>query len=277
MAKELSSLQQRLLTALTLVPLVFAAVLMLPTLGVALILGFVIMLTAWELAGLGGLTGGMARNTYAALAVLVMVVIYWLWPIEPLQWLSYGVALWWLAITLGLVVLRPVVTTVAPGVQIPTLVGGGVLLLVAWFTLTQLHQMKPWLMMFLLLLIWIADSAAYFAGRAFGRHKLAPGVSPGKTWEGVYGALAGAVACGVALQMLLLPGLSLISAILLCVATILISIGGDLFESLLKRRVNIKDSGQLLPGHGGMYDRIDSLVAAGPFFVSGLMLLGASA
>jgi phosphatidate cytidylyltransferase len=129
--------------------------------------------------------------------------------------------------------------------------------------------------LFLLLLIWTADIAAYFVGRRLGRVKLAPVVSPGKTREGVYGALAGACLGGLALgwvQSLGIPATLL--AAFVCAITVLLSVVGDLYESLLKRRRGLKDSSNLLPGHGGLLDRIDSVTAAAPAFALGIALMG---
>lgn len=129
--------------------------------------------------------------------------------------------------------------------------------------------------MFFLILIWVADSGAYFSGQIFGRHKLAPHISPGKSVEGVVGALLGGILCAgvlVWLQWLKIPAPLLM---LLCASTVMVSVGGDLWESVLKRERGVKDSGNILPGHGGVLDRIDSQIAAGPFFVAGLLLLGA--
>ena len=121
-------------------------------------------------------------------------------------------------------------------------------------------------------IVWIADSAAYFTGRAFGRHKLAPRVSPGKTWEGVYGALVAVAIYALALVPLAeaagrsggLNSWAIVVWVVCALALVALSIEGDLFESLLKRNADVKDSGHLLPGHGGVLDRIDALLAAMP-------------
>jgi phosphatidate cytidylyltransferase len=145
-------------------------------------------------------------------------------------------------------------------------------LIPAWVALMNLHSTPdygPRYALFLLLLIWIADSGAYFVGRRWGRTKLAPRISPGKTWEGVVGALtvtlavagAGAVSLGVRRWG---------AFILICVITVSFSVVGDLPESMLKRQYHTKDSGHLLPGHGGILDRVDSLTAAAPIFLLGL-------
>ena len=147
-------------------------------------------------------------------------------------------------------------------------------LTLCWISLSFLRDQSPKWVIMLLLIVWIADTAAYFTGRRFGKHFLAPQISPKKTWEGAFGA-------GVAVFAMILIGgwlmglkaTLLIYLTLLGLATTFISIIGDLFESLLKRHAGIKDSGQLLPGHGGLLDRIDSLIAAAPFFAGGISLL----
>lgn len=135
-------------------------------------------------------------------------------------------------------------------------------LLPTFLALDGLRRISPMMLLAVMFAVWIADTAAYFAGKQFGRHKLAPAVSPGKTWEGVAGAMLGvgtyAVALCIALNLsyLLVPGLILLAAL---------SVLGDLFESLLKRQAGLKDSGKLLPGHGGILDRIDGLTSTLPF------------
>ncbi|MDP3088991.1 MAG: phosphatidate cytidylyltransferase [Methylotenera sp.] len=135
------------------------------------------------------------------------------------------------------------------------------LLLATWQALNGLHNISPWLLLGVLLTVWLADSAAYFAGKCFGRHKLAPEISPGKTWEGVAGAMLAATLYGLALCYYLHISRWLIVGLWLIV---LLSIMGDLFESLLKRHAGKKDSSQLLPGHGGVLDRIDGLISTLP-------------
>ena len=131
------------------------------------------------------------------------------------------------------------------------------------------------LVLFLMVMIWVADSGAYFAGRQFGKHKLAPATSPGKTWEGVAGALLATAIFAFLLQAnSSMINMNAIAFVVLCVFTTLISVVGDLYESMFKRIVGVKDSGTLIPGHGGVLDRVDSLTAAAPVFVAGLVLMG---
>jgi len=138
---------------------------------------------------------------------------------------------------------------------------GLLLLLATWISLTGLRSINPWLLLAILATVWIADSAAYFSGKRFGRHKLAAEISPGKTWEGVLGAIVAVSLYGFVLCIYLHYSLWLIPVLWLIVV---LSIIGDLFESLLKRQADVKDSSQLLPGHGGILDRIDGLIPSLP-------------
>lgn len=152
---------------------------------------------------------------------------------------------------------------------------GPIVLTPLWTALVALHgngEDGPSSVLFLMILIWVADSGAYFAGRQWGRNKLAPVISPGKTWEGVYGAVFGALICGLLLAWYRSDIEGFHWLVPVCVITVLMSVVGDLFESVMKRKMDMKDSGTLLPGHGGVLDRIDSLTAAAPVFVLGLQL-----
>lgn len=139
---------------------------------------------------------------------------------------------------------------------------GWLLLGSLWLALVCAQRIDPWLLLIMISTIWIADSAAYFAGKQFGRHKLAPSISPGKTWEGVIGALVGVSLFGLAI-VIFIPQQRLIIIPGLCGIAIL-GVYGDLLESFYKRHANLKDSGQLLPGHGGILDRIDGVIPALP-------------
>lgn len=131
------------------------------------------------------------------------------------------------------------------------------LLLATWIALNRLHNISPWLLLAVLATVWLADIAAYFTGKQFGRHKIAPEISPGKTWEGVAGAVLAATLYGLLLCSYLHISRWLIVGLWLIV---ILSVMGDLFESLLKRQAGVKDSSHLLPGHGGVLDRIDGLI-----------------
>lgn len=150
----------------------------------------------------------------------------------------------------------------------------GVVILIAAITaMFYLWQQSPWWLMYVFLLVWCADSGAYFVGRKLGRVKMAPNVSPNKSMEGLAGGVVTGlvVVIGISVFMLKLTGIALIAFVALSVVTILISVLGDLFESMLKRRAKVKDSGTILPGHGGILDRIDSLLSATPIFALGFV------
>jgi phosphatidate cytidylyltransferase len=178
--------------------------------------------------------------------------------LATLVWLFVGVP--WLA------------TRWKPTSPLPLAIAGWIVLIGAWVAIVELQARSPWLVLAAMAIVWIADTAAYFTGRAFGRRKLAPHVSPGKTWEGVYGGLAAVGLYALALVPLAAAGgftgaaspLSVIVWIALAIALAGLSVVGDLCESLLKRQAGVKDSGRLLPGHGGVLDRIDALLAAMP-------------
>ena len=148
---------------------------------------------------------------------------------------------------------------------------GIVILTAAISAMFYLWQLSPWWLLYVFSLVWCADSGAYFVGRKFGKRKMSPNVSPNKSVEGLMGGLATGlvVVIGISLFKLQLTGMELVLFVLLSLVTILASVLGDLFESMLKRRAGVKDSGTILPGHGGVLDRIDSLLSATPIFALG--------
>ena len=275
-------LRQRVITALVLAPLVMAGVVALDTLPLALLLGGVILLGGWEWAAMAGLATLLGRVGFVAALLALLAAAAYLGLHGDTLWLLLPALGGWLLAAAWVVTYqrsagrRPGI----PGVVALRLIGPAVLV-PPWLALVAVHgsgEQGPWLMLFLLLLIWTADSGAYFAGRRFGRRKLARHVSPGKSVEGVLGALLlgglFTLACGAAFGY---AGPGLIAFVLLGLATVLVSVLGDLFESLIKRYRAVKDSGGLLPGHGGVLDRVDSLTAAAPFFAVGLAWLGRGA
>lgn len=273
-------LWQRVLTALVLAPLVIAAILWLDSSLFSLILGGVVLLGAYEMGRLANLDRVPALAAFVvAVGVSLWLIAQFLQPVHrmPVQGLM---AAWWVLITLSLLARRRDLERVSQR-RPAILLLGGLVLVVAWWSVVGLHASGPQgppLVLFLFILIWVADSGAYFAGRAFGKRKLSPFVSPGKTWAGAYGALAGAVVSAALLMVAGYAGQATpIPLILLCLLVTLVSIGGDLWESRLKREAGVKDSGSLLPGHGGVLDRVDSLLAAAPVFALGAGLIGVTA
>ncbi len=274
----MSTLWKRVLSALVLAPLVVLAVLVLPNPWVAGLLGAIVLLGAMEWARLSGLDSEKSQLIWTGALAVAIGVVALLQREIGISLILLGAA-WWLLTLLRLLLAARHPVEAARGVHWPRLLDGFFVLLPAWYALTKIHGLMhigPFLLLYCLILIWGADSFAYFSGRAFGRHKLAPNISPGKTLEGVAGALLGAlviawVGHGLvarSYQVGLWPWLAL------GLIVVLASIAGDLFESLVKRERGMKDSGTLIPGHGGVMDRIDSLTAAGPVFAAGLVLLG---
>ena len=256
----------RIITGALFGGVLISAVLFLTTPLAAAVLGVLWILGAWEWAGLARLAGG-ARLAYAAACALCMLGLYFF---ADSRWL-YALLIIALA---GLLLAFVAVLTYPRKFAMATVGAAGFVALVpSWLLLVRLHGELPLghaLAMTVLAIVWAADVGAYTFGRAFGRVKLAPAVSPGKTWEGVSGGLvAAAVAAWVAAILIGLPAGALLA---LGVVTALASVVGDLAVSVFKRNVGLKDTGTLLPGHGGVMDRIDSLTAAVPVFVLGLML-----
>ena len=240
-------------TAAVLIAVLLAALFLLPRGGLAGFLAAVLAAAAWEWARLCRL-GGLATGAYAAgVAALFGAVVLLEAGTHP-AWFAAAV-LFWLAVA-------PVWLWrgVRPGQRTALALAGFVVLVPAALALLALG---PGLALLVLALVWVADITAYFVGKRIGRHKLAPAVSPGKTWEGAAGGLLGALAyaiiCAVAAAgVAWIPTLA--AAALLAAASIL----GDLFESAAKRQASVKDSGRLLPGHGGILDRIDSATSTLP-------------
>jgi phosphatidate cytidylyltransferase len=275
-------LKQRLITALILAPIAVALILLLPTEYFAVILGIVLCFAAWEWGGLvAAPTDSRASRATFIVAVILLMVVCWFGFFKADTFLISVVALallWWLIVFA--LVLRYPRRSLLMSTTLGKAVAGVLILIPAWLSVVALHgtgaQGPNWVL-YLIVMVWIADIGAYFVGRAWGRNKLAPAVSPGKSWEGVIGALVFVVLyafAGAAWLGILAQGLATVAAFVsLSAATAFISVLGDLAESMFKRQANIKDSGSLLPGHGGVMDRIDSLTAAGPVFVAGLWLL----
>lgn len=202
--------------------------------------GYLPVVYGGGMAALSMLVYFMPGQTQAMLILFVMAAIFWVF-VAPI----------WLANRWH-----------GEGFFVRALVGT-LIILPTWAAIVGLRERSPWLLLGVMALVWIADSAAYFAGRRFGRHKLAPEISPGKSWEGVIGAGVALVLYASAISAAVI-GLRIFGALFLAAALLYFSILGDLFESWMKRLAGVKDSGTMLPGHGGVLDRIDALTASLP-------------
>ncbi|WP_196157226.1 phosphatidate cytidylyltransferase [Reinekea sp. G2M2-21] len=265
-------LLQRVLTAAILAPLMLAGIFLLPDVGFRVFIGLIVALGAWEWANISGVKTQGGRIGVAVVSVLLLFAIHFAIPVASTLWsaLILMTLVWWLIASVT-VFLYPKKATWLSSVVLRIAVAVPVLG-AFWMGLVWLKNQPQsvLLLTWLMLLVWGADIGAYFAGRLFGNRKLAPKVSPGKTWAGVYGGMLTSVLVSVIIAYFFLPDHDLKGwawLVLLSSAVVAISVMGDLFESLLKRNRGIKDSSALLPGHGGILDRIDSLCAATPMFV----------
>lgn len=270
-------LKSRVLTAVVLAPAAVAAIALLPATALAAVFALLVLAGAWEWSRLSGLRTAPGRVVYTAFTAGLLWGAWLLMDSQPfVHALLIATALAWLA-ALAWIAAYP--NGPKPGRAASMLIAaaGFLVLVPAWVALVVLRQAPeygPAWVLFVLALIWVADSAAYFSGKRWGRRKLAPRVSPGKTREGVYGAIAlvAVYALGAAFA-LDVPRTRLPAFVLLSLLLVPVSVVGDLFESLVKRQGGFKDSGTLLPGHGGVMDRIDSVTATVPVFLLGLIWL----
>lgn len=256
-------LKTRIITAIVLLGLFLPALFWLPLLPWATLMLGLTLVCLREWAGFLKLNKQQTR-TYLALSALAGVVVLVLLLQQGFHWFFYHAlhvfalaSLFWLAI----VPISLFYNTFSRSLILNAFIGWG-LMMSLWMSLIAAKEVNPYVLLVIISTIWLADSAAYFAGKQFGRHKLAPAISPGKTWEGVLGALLAVAIYAIGLKLLgavstwwILPGLWIVT---------IAGVYGDLFESFFKRRANLKDSGQFLPGHGGLLDRVDGVIPALP-------------
>ncbi|CAK9884016.1 MAG: Phosphatidate cytidylyltransferase [Candidatus Erwinia impunctatus] len=271
----------RLITALILIPCVIASLFLLPLTSFSLIVIGVCMLAAWEWGQFAGFRSPVSRVMMVTVIGIGLFLLQYLFPTWQQMAALLWIALVWWIVALFMVITYPQSAALWRQSHLLRLLFG-LLTLVPFFcgmlVLRHYHYdddstAGAWWLLFVMLLVWSADSGAYMFGRLFGKHKLAPRVSPGKTWEGFIGGLftAGIIAFIFSLLVpLTIPTMTL----LICsVTAALASVLGDLTESMFKREAGLKDSGRLIPGHGGVLDRIDSLTAAIPVFSCLLLLI----
>ncbi len=266
-------LRQRVLTAVILGPLLLWVVVWAPSSVTVPVIAAVMLLGAWEWAQFC-VKNTAARLVYVAFIALVMFVALNVGASAAGLSNLFVIALLWWGVAFAWLTLAPLRAN-----KLLAACAGALVLAPTWLALSRLHRVPAsghvsgsMLLLFFLVLVFAADVGAYFAGKTFGRLKLAVRVSPGKTWEGVLGGFAAAaVVALIGAQWFALPWLPFLG---LSAAVVAASIVGDLTESMFKRHVGLKDSSNLLPGHGGILDRIDSITAAAPVFALGMIWMG---
>lgn len=273
-------LKQRVITGSLLAIAAIVAIILLPPRTLVVVLAVVTLLGCWEWTSLAALNQPLARLFYCALSACAMIgLLEWthlfdeLASLERLRWVLGIAALWWCLAWLCIKTFPQSGTWW--GSTWARLLMGWLALLPAWLACAYLRLQihGEWKVMFLLTLVAAADIGAYFSGTQFGKHKLAPAVSPGKSWEGFFGGLIASVAFAFAVWNLLwAQQLPLLILLIIAALTMVASVIGDLLESMIKRYRGVKDSGTILPGHGGVLDRFDSISAAAPVFALGLLL-----
>jgi len=273
-------LKSRVLTAMVLLALLLLALFWLPPFGWSFLVLAMVLQGTVEWSHLSRLQGRQA-NLYWGATLLLMLGLLWLDASAGAEQIRYVHLMFYLLSAMLWLIVVPAWLISGIKVTQPWL-----MMLIGWMVLipTGLAMIDlraaapaPWVLLFVMGLVWVADSAAYFAGRKFGKTKLAPSISPGKTWEGVAGAILG-VSIYVALVWTFSAEFSRLQVLPAMVLTawwwVVLAVIGDLFESAIKRQAGVKDSGALLPGHGGLLDRIDALTSTLPLAALALLFQG---
>ena len=282
----MSATRTRVIAALVMAPFAIGAILLLPTSWLVMLAALVFLVGLWEWFKLAEIDDTLQRTVLLIANLLLMVLLVWAsrgsTDLVPLRLMALVGAGWWLLALLWLRFFH-FASDHETWARVFKLAAGTLAVVPAWCALGLIHSSQPnghiWLFV-ALAIVWAADSGAYFAGRHFGGRwfagrKLAPRISPNKTLEGLLGGLAAGMLVAAVGALLAGAGMAQLPGVLLvAIFTVLFSVVGDLFESLLKRHVGAKDSGDVIPGHGGVLDRIDGVLAALPIFVLGKEVFG---
>ena len=282
----MSATRTRVIAALVMAPFAIGAILLLPTSWLVMLAALVFLVGLWEWFKLAEIDDTLQRTVLLTANLLLMVLLVWAsrgsTDLVPLRLMALVGAGWWLLALLWLRFFH-FASDHETWARVFKLAAGTLAVVPAWCALGLIHSSQPnghiWLFV-ALAIVWAADSGAYFAGRHFGGRwfagrKLAPRISPNKTLEGLLGGLAAGMLVAAAGALLAGAGMAQLPGVLVvAIFTVLFSVVGDLFESLLKRHVGAKDSGDVIPGHGGVLDRIDGVLAALPVFALGKEIFG---
>ncbi|MDH3266696.1 MAG: phosphatidate cytidylyltransferase [Gammaproteobacteria bacterium] len=257
-------MKQRIMTAVIALVALMLVLFVAPKEFALLVIVAVILGGAWEWSAFLGVTGNATRFVYVAVIAALLAAVSLL-PVEATLVLKLAMV-WWIAALMWTFFFP----TPIPGAI--RWLAGMLVLVPLYLALILLYNAQPLVLLFALLIVWVADSGAFFAGKTLGRVKLAPKISPGKTWEGVIGGLVAVVLLTLLRSVWVDTDLAVF--VPFCLAVACLSIVGDLTVSMFKRTAGMKDSGSLFPGHGGVLDRIDSVAAAAPLFALGLGWVG---
>ena len=276
---------QRLLAALVLIPIVIAGLFFLSISNFAIVMLVIFALSSWEWAQFLHFTTKRSKSIFTILLTILAAIIYYLpiyvyLPINIFEIILLSSIAWW-GIALVLVLSYPKSVKLWGTSFFNKLLFAFFTLMPFFIAMIQLRQINYGLnsyegaywLLYILVLVWATDSGAYFAGRLWGKHKLAPSVSPGKTIEGLMGGVASSIIIGLLVYYSHFFNAPFYPFMISSVVAIFASVLGDLTESMFKREANIKDSGHLIPGHGGILDRIDSLTAAMPIFAAFILYI----
>jgi len=260
-------LKQRILTAVVGLSVLSLILFFLQPVIARFSFALLILVGSWEWAGFCFRPKNAIRLVYVALVAVCMAILYTKLPDRQLLGVMFKVALGWWGLAMVWLFFFP-----TPIPRLVSWVCGMLVLIPTWVALDYLYVESISYLVFALLIVWVADSSAYFVGRRFGHFKLAPKISPGKTWEGAFGAITVVFILSLIGSQFLTVEMK--GLVLLCLAATILSIIGDLTVSMFKRDASLKDSGSFFPGHGGVLDRIDSISATAPLIALALLSFG---